>query len=497
MASGDRTNERRDAPPMTGMATRAAHGMILTVAAKGVRTVVGLTVGVLLARRLGPDAYGVMGLVAAVTGFLTVVGTLGLSVATIQKAELEDDDVNTAFWFQLMVSSVVTLVALGLAPGVARFYNDAHVGFALAAMAPMFLVQGATEQPEALLRRKMAFAPMAACEIGAVMTAAFIALALAYRGAGYWALVAQQLLQVGLLSIGYWAACGWRPGRPRIGASIRGYLDFSLPLFALQILESMARLADRAILGAHFGRREVGLYERSSTIVSAPMGQLAYPLSVVMLPALSALQDKRDAFNDMFLKGLLILTWLVFPLAGGLAGSAYDLIPLLLGDDWSDAATIFSYASLGAALIPLMVTRKWVLVALGKTRVLLAMGAISSVLLLLMVVVSAPYGAESVALARTIWAAIAVVASVGYTIHVAGIPAHRVIRQGLAPALSGLTAASLGLGLHYVDWSSPPVRLLTMVAGTIAASAGLMLLSGDYIIVVAQAKQALRRFRPS
>src|SRR3546814_13728296 len=64
----------------------------------------------------------------------------------------------------------------------------------------------------ALLRRQMRFGTIALLETSAELTAAAIAIALAWHGAGYWALVVQRLLAAALMLLGSWLLCAWRPG---------------------------------------------------------------------------------------------------------------------------------------------------------------------------------------------------------------------------------------------------------------------------------------------
>lgn len=471
--------------------SKATSGFLKTVGAKGFRTAVSLVVGVLLARILGPEAYGVSGVALALVGVITVVNNVGLNTATVQRQELSDADVSSAFWFQSIVSTLVALGALGVAWAAARFYDDVQIGYAIAALSPMFLIVGLSEQPEALLRRRMAFGKIAACEITAVVVSASLAVVLATLGVGFWALIAQQLSQFSVLSAGYWIASGWRPGPPRIGRVIFSYLSFSLPLFFLQLLEMTAAQADRAVLGKHFDRAQVGLYERSTTIVAGPIRQLAQPLSVVMLPALSALQRQPSAFSAMFLRGLRMLSWLVFPLTGVIAGAASDVVPLLLGAKWTAAVGIFRYASLGVAWLPLVACRQWVFLSLGRTRPLLLLGGSSAALLLLVVVLTGPYGPETVALGRSLTLCFTVATGLIISAWIGKIPLGGVLRAMLGPLLTGAAGGGLGVLLYSWGWASPILRVVAVSVATGLAAWAALHRSGDDRRLLAELRRRL------
>lgn len=470
---------------------KATSGFLKTVGAKGFRTGVSLVVGVLLARILGPEAYGVSGVALALVGIITVVNNVGLNTATIQRKELSDDDVNSAFWFQSIVSSCVALGALGAARAAAWFYADPAIGYAIAALSPMFLIVGLTEQPEALLRRRMEFGKIAVCEITAVVSSSALAVGLAFAGVGYWALILQQLSLFSVLSAGYWIASGWRPSRPHIGPVIKSYLSFSLPIFFLQLLEMTAAQADRAVLGKYFSRAEVGLYERATTIVGGPIRQLAQPLSVVMLPALSALQEKPQAFISMFLRGLLMLSWLVFPLTGVIAGAAADIVPLLLGSKWIAAVGIFRYSSLGVAWLPLVACRQWVFLSLGRTRPLLLLGGVSSALLLAVVLLTGPLGPEAVAFGRSLTLFFTVAAGLVISAWVAKVPMLGLLRAMAGPLLTGALGGGLGMVLFAQQWGAPLGRVALVCVTTAIVGLAAMTVTGDGKKLLAELKRRL------
>ena len=69
----------------TGLGARAARGGAVTIASQGFKFFAGLGTTMVLGRLLTPADYGLIGMVAVVTGFVSMFKDLGLSAATVQR----------------------------------------------------------------------------------------------------------------------------------------------------------------------------------------------------------------------------------------------------------------------------------------------------------------------------------------------------------------------------------------------------------------------------
>src|SRR5450756_4527 len=102
---------------------RTARGGFVTLTGQGARFMLQLGSTMALARLLTPADFGLVAMVTAVTGFLTLFKDLGLSEATVQKQEIDQGEVSTLFWVNVAASAFLTLVVLALAPVLARLYH--------------------------------------------------------------------------------------------------------------------------------------------------------------------------------------------------------------------------------------------------------------------------------------------------------------------------------------------------------------------------------------
>src|SRR5689334_18150128 len=77
-----------------------------------------LRIGSLMAlgRLLDPKEFGLVGMVTAVTGVLSLFRDFGLSTATIQRVDISEDQLSTLFWINLLVGGVLCGSCLAGAP---------------------------------------------------------------------------------------------------------------------------------------------------------------------------------------------------------------------------------------------------------------------------------------------------------------------------------------------------------------------------------------------
>ena len=64
-----------------------------------------------LARLLNPKDFGLLGMVTAFTGVLSLFRDFGLSAASIQRATVTEAQSSTLFWINVLVGAILTLIA--------------------------------------------------------------------------------------------------------------------------------------------------------------------------------------------------------------------------------------------------------------------------------------------------------------------------------------------------------------------------------------------------
>src|SRR5271166_1108600 len=119
-----------------------------------------------LARLLDPKDFGLLGMVTAFTGVLSLFRDFGLSAAAVQRATVTEEQTSTLFWINILFGAILTIIAILLAPVVATFYHEPRLFWVTSVVATGFLFNGAGVQHSVLLQRQMRFTTLALVDIG-------------------------------------------------------------------------------------------------------------------------------------------------------------------------------------------------------------------------------------------------------------------------------------------------------------------------------------------
>ncbi len=290
----------------TELKQRSVRGGAVTLVAQAIKFVLRMGSTVVLARLLSPEDYGLIGMATVVIGFVQLFKDLGLSAATVQKSEINHQQVSTLFWINLIISFAIALLVIALAPLVARFYDEPLLRGITMALAITFIFGGLTVQHQALLQRQMRFAALAKIEIISMLVGVIVAVASAWYGLGYWALVHMQIATVITNAIAVWLSCSWRPGLPSQDSAIKSMLAFGGNLTGFRLVNYFSRNLDNLLIGRYWGSQQLGLYAKAYQLVLLPIEQINSPVNSVALPTLSSLQSEPEKYSKYYYKAILL-----------------------------------------------------------------------------------------------------------------------------------------------------------------------------------------------
>lgn len=381
---------------------RSVRGGAVTMTAQATKFVLRTGSTMILARLLTPQDYGLIAMVIAITGFVELFKDIGLSLATIQKPEINHAQVSTLFWINVAVSIMLALVLAAVAPIISWFYNEPRLTYITIVLAGTFIFSGFAVQHQALLRRQMRFFTLAVIEIGALTVGVITGITLAWHGAGYWALVGYSAATALSNTVLVWIFCEWWPGLPVRRAGVRSMLTFGGHLAGFSIIGYFARNFDNILLGRFYGADVLGLYSRAYSIMMLPISQVREPLNAVAIPALSHIQNETVRYRKYYIKLVTLLAFITMPLMVFLFFCAHQVVRILLGNQWSGAADIFKILCITAFIQPVATTWGLVLVSLGKSKRYFVLGTVNSIIIIISFIIGLPWGAIGVAVAYTI-----------------------------------------------------------------------------------------------
>lgn len=347
---------------------KTARGGAYTVASTGVNFVVSTGGMIVLARLLTPDDFGLIGMVTAILAFATLFKDIGLSRAVVQRPEITHGQVSTLFWINVALSTGVATLLAAATPLIVTFYDEPRLTWINVAMAGMFLISGLSLQHRALLERRMHFGVLTLTQVVSVAIGTAAAIAAATAGLGYWSLVILPAVTQVVTMLILWGACTWRPGPPRRGTGVRPMLAFGGHVTGFQVLNTAVRNVDNILIGWYWGAAPLGLYTRAYALMMLPAQRFNGPMTSVAVPALARMVDQPSTYRNSYTKALNGLAMCTAPAAIAMGVVAPELIPLVLGEQWTDAVAIFIALVPAAVMAATNVAAGWVYLSYGHVH---------------------------------------------------------------------------------------------------------------------------------
>ncbi len=293
---------------------RSMRGGVVTLSGQAVKFLLDLLSTVALARLLRPQDFGLLAMVTSIIAFAHFFKDLGLSAATVQRTQVTHAQVSFLFWVNVSLGFVVALVVLALAPVIAWFYHEPRLFGITLVLSLNFISSGLAAQHSALLRRQMQFRTLTVRSLVAMACGIATGITFAWFGLGYWSLVAVPVVSNLIGCILVWTICDWRPGafQRRVGA--RAMLAFGGNLTASNMLNYFSRNLDNILIGRVLGSSPLGIYSKAYGLLMLPIAQINGPMSSVLLPGLSRLQNDPPEYARLFLRAVQAIALVTVPL---------------------------------------------------------------------------------------------------------------------------------------------------------------------------------------
>jgi len=471
------------------------RGGLLTLTSQGAQFALQSVSTVVLAHMLTPADFGLVAMVTAITGLGQAFADLGLSEATIQHPEINHDQVSKLFWVNVAIGLSLTIITASMAPFLAWFYHERRLKAITYVLSLTFLIGGLRVQHDALLRRNMQFLALAVRDIIAYGLAVPTAIVLAWRGAGYWAIVALPLtLNMTQMTLS-WVMARWMPGLPRRNARVRPLITFGGGVAASYLTFNFTRSADSILIGWYWGAGRLGLYSRAMNLLLLPVRQLGTPARSVAVPAFSRLQNDPDRLARFYLRTANLIMWITAPIFGFLFVSATPVIVLALGRQWRAAGPVFQILAIFALGQLLYESAVWLLVSRGHSRRLLKLTLIMCPITVCSYAIGLPFGIKGVALSGALGMLLAFPWILSYSFRGTKLTLVQFGRELVYPVLTCLVGVATGeLAIHAVGRMSNVSQIL--IAGVaFALGCSFTLISEPVRKELRQLKDLLRSSR--
>lgn len=460
--------------PPQGLAQRAARGALVTVGAQLVRVVLQVVSVVVLARLLTPGDYGLVAMVLIVVGVGEIFRDFGLSSAAVQAPQLSNQLRSNLFWLNTAIGALMGVVVFATSPLIAAAFGQPALGAIARWLSVVFVINGLTTQYRAGLTRDMRFGALGGADILCQLVGLATAIFAATAGAGYWALVIQQIVSgvVLLLLLAFWSH--WLPGRLRRTGELGPLVRFGGNLVGTQLINYLSNNVDSIVISARFSPVQLGLYTRAFQLLMNPLSQLRSPATMVALPVLSRLQQDPELSGRYIRRGQIVLGYVVGPAMAVAIGAAHPLVSVLLGPQWLPAAPVLALLAVAGLFQTLAFVGYWIYLSRGLTASLLRFTVITATGKSAMILVGSLWGLVGVAAGYALSHLLEWPFSLWWLSRVTPIPVRALLSGALRITAVSAAGAAGVYGVCLATAQLPPWVVVLAAVGTALVTTALI-----------------------
>ncbi|MEO8846721.1 MAG: oligosaccharide flippase family protein [Kofleriaceae bacterium] len=248
------------------------------------------------------DDLGIVGAVIPFYTALDYIADLGVSNALIQHDDHTPERVSTVFWFNVLISTGLFIMLLGLGPLYAWFQSTPVIAWLMIAYGAKLLIQNVYAIPFALLRKELRFADVAKARIVAHLSESVGRVIFAYLGLSYWSFTLAAITRAFVFGVIIQLRHPFLPRfvfRPR---EVIDYVKFGARTAASNVLYQVYTSLDAPIVFHYFGAEAAGIYTLADTFILEPVKTIANVVIDVAFPTFAKLRADRRAVAVQLIK---------------------------------------------------------------------------------------------------------------------------------------------------------------------------------------------------
>lgn len=442
---------------------KAVTGIVWTSIEKFGTYFIQLIIGIVIARILSPDDFGIIGMTAI---FMAIANTLldsGFGNALIQNRERNETDYSTAFYFNTVVGIILYTILYLASPLIAEFYKTPILIPVCRVIGFTLILNSLTIPQTAKLTAEFKFKELSFITITTQTATGIIAIIAAYYGAGVWALVLQNVSSclLRILLIEY--VTRWKPTKRFSVNSFKRMFSFGSKILCSGIINTIYNNLYTLIIGRIYNPTQVGYYTQGDKFAVLPSTTLLQVVMKVAYPLMAEVQDDTDKLRVAYQKFLRIPIFILYPVLVGLIVYAHPLIYTLLGEKWLPTVPILQILCVGSFFDPLTHINLNILYVKGKTDLVLKLEVIKKSIAFLILFTMIPLGLWWLCVGRVIYGFIAYIINCHYTARYINFGFWQQMRYNIPIIFKSLLMGVISYGVTFFECTP----ILEITIGTI------------------------------
>lgn len=288
------------------------HGVKWTAIESFVNTVVGLALGIVLARLLTPTDYGIVGMTGIFISLSVLFIDCGFGIALIQKKNPTDADRSTVFFFNVGMAIFFYVVLFIAAPWIADFLNTPVLTGIIRVIGLSLVVGAAGGVQYNLLSKAIDFKSQSIISITGNVLQGIIGIIMAFNGYGPWAIVIPSLFSTAYGTVCVWIRSPWRPKLIFSKQSFKEMFSFGGNMTLNSLLDKIYGDGTGFLIGKFYTPKQLGYFSKGASTAATPTKFITAILGKVLFPIMSKIQDDEQYLIHVYSRYMQITSMVIF-----------------------------------------------------------------------------------------------------------------------------------------------------------------------------------------
>ena len=346
---------------------------------------------IILARLLSPEDFGIVGITAIFTALSSLLVDSGMGGSLVYHKDSDKKDFSTIFWFNLSIAAIAYIILFFISGTISRFYEIPILEpiIKISGLAILFTSLGFTQLNK--LTKELQFKKLALINVIAYAIATIAAIILAIMGLGVWVLVVQQLLHNSVKTILLFFYAKFWPSFYFSKKLLKKHFSFGCSLMFSSFLKTTYDNVYSFVMGKWMSLTAVGYFNQAKRVQDLPYQFTSTVLDQATFPIMVKIQDD-DMFGITARKILRFILVLFLPLLMIMSLCSNEIVILLLGEKWIEAAPILTGLAFGCiALLGEAINRNFIK-AKGATKLIFKLELFKKTTAIILVIVAVRFG---------------------------------------------------------------------------------------------------------
>lgn len=337
-------------------------------------------VGIVLARLLTPDEYGLIGIVLIFVNVLNSIVDSGLSNALIRQKDADDTDFSTVFIANLILSVAMFGILYVSAPSVSRFFCRPELILLIRVMGSLVLINAFSLIQNTVLTKRLDFKTKTKASLMGAVGSGIVGIGMAFSGFGVWALVGQSLSRQLINTVWLWLLNRWWPKMVFNWQSFKSFWSFGWKLLVSGLIDTTWNELYQVVIGRFYSSASLGQYTRAKQFSQLVSQNITSVVQRVSYPVLSEIQDDKVRMTAAYrkvIKATMFCTVILLFFLGAVSG---PLLYCLIGPKWQDAARFLPIICVSGSMYPLHAINLNMLQVQGRSDLFLKLEIIKKII---------------------------------------------------------------------------------------------------------------------